>query len=147
MSKESATTSEMIDEFSKIRNREKSIKQAARDVGCPYTSFWEKYRKWIDTSSPAGDTASAHQSARTTLAGISLSHVRSTTIKPAETCRARFFELAAGKAYVLADAAREWGVSPDTLRKHAKDLGAFIYIEVSPENWQPAIIKPKGGAK
>jgi hypothetical protein len=140
----------MIAEFRKVADGKISRGLAARNLGINENTCRKKYNKWA--ASELGVVAavvaqSKAQKASTGLSGISLNQVRSTTTKPQETCRARFFELEAGKAYVLTDAAREWGVATDTLRKHAKDMGAFLYVEVSPENWQPAIIRPKGGVR
>ena len=138
-------TAKMVAEFRKVADGKTSKADAARSVGVNENTFRKKYNKWA--AEELGVAAVVAKKPSTGLSGISLNQVRSTTTKPQETCRARFFELEAGKAYVLTDAAREWGVATDTLRKHAKDMGAFLYVEVSPENWQPAIIRPKGGVR
>jgi len=62
--------------------------------------------------------------------------------RPASTIRARLYDLKRGVAYYEAEVAREWVISPGTLRKHALDADCFRYIEVSPEKWEPCVMHP-----
>jgi hypothetical protein len=44
--------------------------------------------------------------------------------------------------FSLRDAASEWGISEDTLRKHARDADCFRYVETAAETWEPCIMHP-----
>jgi transposase-like protein len=72
-----------------------------------------------------------------------LTKLRTATKKPVESVKSKLYQLPRGKGYPLADAAREWGVNQDTLRRHAKDIGAFLYAEVAPEQWVEVVTYPQ----
>ena len=81
---------------------------------------------------------------KTNMPGISLRSVRTAKNKPQRSCRSNFYGLEAGKAYLLEDAVKEWGIGAETIKRYAKDMNAFVYVEVGPEDWRPAIVRPKG---
>ncbi len=63
--------------------------------------------------------------------------------KPAATVRARFYALKRGVAFREADVARDWGVSPETLRRHAQDAECFRYVDESGhDDWVPCVMHP-----
>ena len=67
--------------------------------------------------------------------------------KPVATVRARFYSLKKGFYYRLSDAAREWVLSEESIRKHAQDVDCFRYVETSSELWEPCVMHPETAKK
>jgi len=122
-----------------LREEHGGVKAAARAVGMAATTF----RRRLSGEGCGMDEKPKPQKQTTGMSGISLSGTRTSTVKPQASCKQRLYELERGKAYLLQDASREWGVRADTIKQHAKELDAFLYVEVTPENWQPAVIRAK----
>jgi hypothetical protein len=79
----------------------------------------------------------------TTLRGFVVGETtRCAAKRPATTVRARFYTLKKGIAYEITDAAREWVMSEETIRRHAMDADCFRYIEKTNEHWVPCILHP-----
>lgn len=62
--------------------------------------------------------------------------------RPATSIRSRFFELKRGQAFAVDMVAREWGISADTLRTHARDAECFLYVDMGNEKWVPCVMHP-----
>lgn len=62
--------------------------------------------------------------------------------RPAVTIRARLYTLRRGQAFRELDLAKAWGVSTDTVRKHAQDADCFRYVDLGNESWEPCIMHP-----
>jgi hypothetical protein len=131
-------------------------KPAAREMGIEVTTFGRHLAKLGITAptgltpSQAGLSKALHEqfgSAATPAAAspgkaVDLTKVRTASKKPLESVKSKLYQLPRGKGFPLADAAREWGVSAETLRRHAKDVGAFVYAEVAPEQWVEVVKHP-----
>jgi len=64
--------------------------------------------------------------------GISLSpSVRVLERRPPVTVRSKFFSLPKGKAFKIADLAKRWGFSAETVKRHAKDENCFGYVDTT----------------
>jgi hypothetical protein len=73
---------------------------------------------------------------------LSLASARCSIIKPQEGLKARLYRLKKNTGYPLEDLAREWVVSPETLRRDAKRLDALLYVESSPGEWIQCVVHP-----
>jgi len=83
-----------------------------------------------------------------TLAGnleaIPLNQKRVMPQKPqGSDCRRRIHEIKRGVCYRVADFAMNLGISEETLRKHARTMGCLKWVEVSPDNFEEAIMNPE----
>jgi len=87
------------------------------------------------------DQVAAHKV--TGLKGLEIGGLRMARKKPADSIKSRLYTLEQGKGYPIDEAAREWGVSVETLRKHAKEVDAVMFVELTPENWIQMLIYPR----
>lgn len=67
---------------------------------------------------------------------------RVTDKRPVATLRARLYALKRGMAYPLDAVAKEWCVSPETVRRHAGDAECYRFVETAPETWTPCVMHP-----
>lgn len=51
--------------------------------------------------------------------------------RPPVTVRSKFHSLAKNKAFRIADLARVWGFSAETIKRHARDEGCFAYVDMT----------------
>ncbi len=75
--------------------------------------------------------------------GFSLRGVLLLSKKPADCMKARLYGLRRGMGYKIEDLSKQWGVSTDTLRKHAKDHHALVYVEATPGEFVACIVHPE----
>lgn len=76
------------------------------------------------------------------IAGISLANRSVLSRRPAESAAKFIRKLPNGKAYAPSDLSRAWGMSEETIRKHARDLGCLKFVEVDQDDWKPMILNP-----
>lgn len=76
------------------------------------------------------------------VAGISLANRSVLSRRPAESAAKYIRKLPNGKAYAPSDLSKAWGMSEETIRKHARDLGCLKFVEVEPDEWKPMIMNP-----
>jgi len=79
----------------------------------------------------------------TSLKGLEIGGLRMARKKPADSIKSRLYTLEQGKGYPIDEAAREWGVGVETLRKHAREVDAVMYVELTPENWIQMLVYPR----
>ena len=79
--------------------------------------------------------------------GFSLDGKRTAERKPADSVRNLFHRLAPGRGYTIADLEERWKVSVETLRKHAKQAGCLLYVEVNPGEYVACIVSPETAKK
>jgi hypothetical protein len=121
---------------------------AARELGMPVATLKSRLRaaglQGESDCSPARIKASSKTDGKIRTGGFCLNTHRTNTTKPAgSAARALLHKLPKGKGFPLAEVADEAMVSPETLKKHAKKLGAFLYVEVSPEEWVECVKNPE----
>lgn len=115
-----------------------SFVKAGRALGCCDQTVARAVRRAEDDADPKAGT-----DALPALRGFALrAETRVRAKRPAPTVRARFLELKRGLAYPESDVAREWGISAETLRKHARDAECFRYVETGPDAWEPCVMHP-----
>jgi len=76
--------------------------------------------------------------------GIDLTNRNTANKKPQDSVKSKFYTLAKGKAYPIENAERAWQVTRNTLRRHARELNALLFVEVAPEDWKECVIYPPG---
>jgi predicted transcriptional regulator len=57
--------------------------------------------------------------------------------------KARLYGLRKGMGYKVESLAKEWGISADTIRKHAKDHHALVYVEATPGEYVACVVHPE----
>ncbi len=78
------------------------------------------------------------------LEAIQLNQKRVMPQKPqGSDCRRRLHEIKRGVCYRVADFAQHLGVSEDTIRRHAKSLHCLKWVEMSPDNFEEAVMNPE----
>lgn len=75
--------------------------------------------------------------------GFSLRGIRLLSKKPADCMKARLYNLRKGMGYKVESLAKEWGISADTIRKHAKDHNALVYVEATPGEYVACVVHPE----
>jgi len=79
--------------------------------------------------------------------GFSLASRRVLSRRPAESAAKFIKRLPGGKGYPPRDLAAQWGMSEETIRRHARDMGCIKFVEVSEDEWVPLIMNPETAAK
>ena len=75
--------------------------------------------------------------------GITHSGLRVLPRRPAESAAVHIKRLPTGRGFEPRVLAQEWGMSEDTIRRHAKDLKCLKYVEVSSDEWVPMVMSPE----
>lgn len=97
-----------------------------------------RYRRMKNGASKPQAARPAKRSHNTVTGGISLDGVRVSNDKP----QSNLFSLKRGLAYPVIELAKQWRVSPETIRKHARRFEALKYVEVNGE-WVACVINPE----
>jgi hypothetical protein len=79
--------------------------------------------------------------------GVSLSSKRVLPRKPPESAAKFIKRLPKNRGFTPAELAALWGMAEETVRRHAKDLGCFKFVEVSEDEWVPMIMHPDTAAQ
>jgi len=58
-------------------------------------------------------------------------------------CRRRIHEIKRGVCHRVADFAMHLGISEETLRKHARSMNCLKWVEMSPDNFEEAVMNPE----
>jgi hypothetical protein len=132
------------------RNPEKKNWEIAKNFKGVSSSDVERVRSAISRASSTSKKANVKDSVEATteqtsfkIAGISLSNRSVLSRRPAESAAKYLRKLANGKAYSTSDLAKAWGMSEETIRKHARDLGCLKFVEVEPDDWKPMVMNPE----
>lgn len=122
----------------------KSHRQIAEALGCAKSTVQKHLAKGNATApKPQAKVVAEKAATPSGLRGFAMSPASRVALRrPAASIRSRFFELKRGMAYPLADVAKEWGVSADTLRTHARDVECFRYVDMGHDQWTPCVLHP-----
>jgi DNA-binding CsgD family transcriptional regulator len=92
---------------------------------------------------PAGkaDAAPAKNPVTMKSGGVELTGLRVLPRKPADSAAGYIKRLPTGRGYEPRVLAAEWGISEETIRRHAKDLKCLKFVEVNDE-WVPMVMHP-----
>ena len=78
------------------------------------------------------------------LEAIPLNQKRVMPQKPqGSDCRRRIHEIKRGVCHRVAEFAMHLGISEDTLRKHARSMNCLKWVEMSPDNFEEAVMNPE----
>lgn len=78
--------------------------------------------------------------------GVELTGLRVLPRKPADSAAGYIKRLPTGRGYEPRVLAAEWGISEETIRRHAKDLKCLKFVEVNDE-WVPMVMHPETAAR
>lgn len=78
--------------------------------------------------------------------GVELKGLRVLPRKPADSAAGFIKRLPVGRGFEPRVLAAEWGMSEETIRRHAKDLKCLKFVEVNDE-WVPMIMHPDTAAR
>jgi len=79
----------------------------------------------------------------TPLSGISLSSKMVLSHKPAPTASLMIQKLPKGRGFEPKDLSKQWHLSEETIRSHAKKHGCLKYVETSPGEWVQVVMNPQ----
>lgn len=74
--------------------------------------------------------------------GVELKGLRVLPRKPADSAAGFIKRLPVGRGYEPRVLAAEWGISEETIRRHAKDLKCLKFVEINDE-WLPMVMHPE----
>lgn len=78
-----------------------------------------------------------------TIGSIPLGNRQVRPVKPqGSDAKRQIRELARGSAYRVGELAEKFGISEDTLKKHARSLHCLRWVEASPDNWVECVLNP-----
>lgn len=103
------------------------------------------YRFPDDPAAP--DPSPAPPEDRSISGGVLIGTKRVMSHKPATSTRVTLRRLPKGRAFLIKELAGRIGVSVETLRRHASDLGCLRYLEVAPDDWQQVVMNPETAQK
>jgi hypothetical protein len=78
--------------------------------------------------------------------GVELRGLKVLPRKPADTAAGFIKRLPHGRGFEPRVLAAEWGMSEDTIRRHAKEMKCLKFVEVG-DNWVPMVMHPDTAAK
>lgn len=58
-------------------------------------------------------------------------------------CRRRIHEIKRGVCHRVSDFAQHLGISEETLRRHARSMNCLKWVEMSPDNFEEAVMNPE----
>lgn len=79
--------------------------------------------------------------------GFFLSNLNVSSRKPSESAAKFIKRLPSNRGFMISQVAKEWGMSEETIKRHAKELGCFKYVELSEDEWVPLIMNPETAAQ
>ena len=123
-----------------------SIRAAAKSLNIPESTFGDRIKKMgIVKPKPKRETCSRIDSVKqqTISGGFTLGNSRVSDRRPNDSLKGKIYKLKRGMAYPVDELARQWAANPDTIRRHAKDVGAFLYVETNPEEWTACVLHPE----
>lgn len=115
-----------------------SVRAAARKAGVGVTTLRDRM---MSLKARELETL-AYRSGATRDGRFALAGVRLLERRPADSIKGRFYGLRRGTGYMASALAREWGISLETLRRHAREYGALRYVEVSVGNYDLCVVHP-----
>jgi hypothetical protein len=75
-----------------------------------------------------------------------LTNLRVLSRKPAESAAKFIKRLPKGRGFCPKDLSQEWGMSEDTIKRHAKDMNCLKFVEISEDEWKSLIMSPETAA-
>lgn len=82
-----------------------------------------------------------------TTGGILLDRVKVFAQRPQDRAKQLIYGLTAGRGFPIADLVEQWGMSEETIIKHARRLGTYRYVEKQPGVYVPCVLHPDSAKK
>lgn len=79
--------------------------------------------------------------------GIPLTKLRVQSRKPAESAAKFIKRLPVGRGFCPKELSCQWGMSEDTIRRHARDLQCLKFVEVTEDEWKALVMHPTTAQK
>jgi hypothetical protein len=81
------------------------------------------------------------------VSGVALSRRRVLSRRPAESAAKFIKRLPNGRAFHLRDLSTQWGMSEETIRRHARDMSCLKFVEVTEDEWHPMVMAPETASR
>lgn len=94
----------------------------------------------------AGHTPSRNSSVSSVADGVELRGLKVLPRKPADSAAGHIKRLPTGRGFEPRVLSAEWGISEETIRRHAKDLKCLKFVEVNDE-WVPMVMNPETASR
>lgn len=98
-------------------------------------------------STPHASPTSSTSEEASIAGGIVLGRCRVLSRKPSDSASKFIKRLPTGRGFDVRTLSKEWGMSEDSIKRHAKDLGCFKFVEVSDDEWIPMVMNPETANK
>lgn len=79
--------------------------------------------------------------------GVTLSTRRVSPRKPPESAAKYLKRLPKGRGFSLKELSLQWGMAEESVKRHARELGCFKYVEVTEDEWVPMVMHPDTAAQ
>lgn len=79
--------------------------------------------------------------------GIPIGRMRVQTRRPAESAAKFIKRLPLGRGFCPKELAKLWGMSEESIKRHARDLQCIKFVEISEDEWKPMIMNPETAQK
>jgi hypothetical protein len=92
----------------------------------------QKVRERLNPETPAAVTG-----------GIALKSLRVLSRRPAESAAKHIKRLPKGRGFDPKTLSSEWGMSEETIKAHARNLGCLKYVEIAEDEWTQLVMNPE----
>jgi hypothetical protein len=75
--------------------------------------------------------------------GIALRGMRVLSRRPAESAAKFIKRLPKGRGFDPKALSHDWGMSEETIRRHARDLNCLKFVEISDDEWAALVMNPE----
>lgn len=79
--------------------------------------------------------------------GVALKDLRVLSRRPADSAARHIKMLPHGRGFSPKELSDLWVLSEDTIRRHAKDLGALRWVEIEEDRWEQMVMHPETAAE
>ena len=131
------------------RNPEYADRRIAKNVRGSNTAMVNEARARLGLAAgPPEGAAPEPTEIRTHSHGVVLhSSTRVLSRRPAESAAKYIKRLPKGRGYDPKELSHDWGMSEETIRRHARDLNCLKFVEVSEDEWKPLVMNPETASK
>jgi hypothetical protein len=75
--------------------------------------------------------------------GVILTNKRVLSRRPAESAAKFIKRLPLGRGFSVSDLRVKWGMSEETIRRYAREMGCLKFVEVTEDEWQQLVMSPE----
>lgn len=77
------------------------------------------------------------------LEGLPLDNRNVLSRRPAESASRYIKQLPNNRGFCSKELSKVWGLSDETIKRHARDLGCLKYVEVEEDEWKLMVMSPE----